>query len=95
MTNETRPPDAIRSPLGHAGGGSARDRLARLHREFSVVLQADRLHVRNQGSYHFITRRPDDTLMRCREPACAGTPRYEWVDRGDGVFLGYRTGPLP
>jgi hypothetical protein len=82
------PPDAIRSPLSHAGAGSAFTRLARLQREFAALLETPTVYVRLQGSEHFISARPDDTLYFTADSPRSGEPRYEWQDRGDGVGLG-------
>jgi len=84
-----RTPDAVRSPLPYAGAGDAHARLSRLHEEFSAVLQSPRVYVRHQGSQHFITGHPGDTLNRPADQAGTGEARYRWEDRGDGVQYGY------
>ncbi len=84
-----RPPDAVRSPLPYAGAGDAHARLSRLHAEFSAVLQRPLVYVRHQGSEHFITGHPGDTLNLPAARAGGGGPRYRWEDRGDGVHYGY------
>jgi hypothetical protein len=88
MTHQPTP-QAVRSPLSHAGAGSAPDRLARLMNEFSRVLGVTRVFVRHQGSEHFISWSPDDTLHYPSRHARSGSPRYDWSDRGDGVLYGY------
>jgi hypothetical protein len=82
-------PDAARSPLWYAGGGDASRKLANLQAEFARVLGVARVFVRHQGTEHFISRRPDDTLNRVGSGAGSGSPRYAWEDRGDGVLYGY------
>ena len=84
-----RTPDAVRSPLLFAGGGGASARLAKLQTEFSPVLKAPQVFVRHQGVEHFITGSPADTLNFTSRDARSGVPRYQWEDRGDGVYYGY------
>jgi hypothetical protein len=81
-------PDAVLAPLSHAGAGDAASRLAKLHAEFSAILQVPRIYVRHQGTSHFITGSPSDTLLFPQSDARSGRPRYDWSDRGDGVSLG-------
>ena len=81
-------PDAIQAPIGYAGAGNASTRLGRLQGEFAPLLQTSRVFVRHQGSSHFVSRSPDDTLLFPQADARSGQPRYEWTDRGDGVALG-------
>jgi hypothetical protein len=81
-------PDAVLAPLSYAGAGDAASRLAKLHGEFSVVLQVPRVYVRHQGTSHFITGSPSDTLLFPKSDARSGRPRYDWSDRGDGVSFG-------
>jgi hypothetical protein len=88
MTND-RPPDAVRAPLRYAGEGDSFTRLAKLQSEFSRVLRVPRVFVRHQGTEHFLSGRPDDTLGRPGHEARSGEPRYAWQDRGDGVLYGY------
>lgn len=88
MTTE-RTPDAVRSPLPFAGAGGSHARLAKLQAEFSPVLKVPQTYVRHQGTEHFITGRPGDTLNFPSHDARSGLPRYDWVDRGDRVLYGY------
>jgi hypothetical protein len=88
MMND-HPPDAVRTPLRHAGDGDSLTRLARLQSEFSKVLGVSKVYVRHQGTEHFISGRPDDTLNHLSHGARSGEPRYDWEDRGDGVLYGY------
>ena len=81
-------PDAVMVPLSYAGPGDASTRLARLHVEFSAVLQVPRVYVRHQGRTHFITGSPADTLFFPQTDTRAGRPCYAWADRGDGVSHG-------
>lgn len=81
--------DAIRSPIGLAGPGTSAARLDRLGAEFAGLLGADRVFVRHQGGEHFITARPDDTLLFPGSGPRSGESRYRWEDRGDGVSYGY------
>ena len=85
---DTRP-DAIRSPLTHAGTGDVTTRLGRLQKEFSEVLGGPRVFVRNQGPEHFISCDPRDTLYHESLSPKAGLYRHDWEDRGDGVLYGY------
>jgi hypothetical protein len=84
-----RKPDAIRSPLSFAGAGGSHARLARLQSEFAPVLQAPHVFVRHQGTEHFITADPRDTLLFPSLGPRSGEARYDWEDRGDGIFYGY------
>lgn len=81
-------PDAVRSPLPYAGSGDSHARLAKLQSEFSPVLKAPRVFVRRQGTEHFISGSPDDTLNFPNHDPRSGVARYDWKDRGDGVFYG-------
>lgn len=87
MTPE-RTPDAVRSPLAYAGAGDSHARLAKLQSEFSSALRVPRIFVRHQGAEHFISGSPDDTLNFHSHDPHSGEARYEWKDRGDGVFFG-------
>ena len=84
-----RKPDAARSPLGFAGPGDSLSRQLRLQAEFAPILNVPRVFVRHQGTEHFITGDPNDTLLFPNLGPRAGEPRYEWHDRGDGVHYGY------
>jgi hypothetical protein len=88
MTDRT--PDAIRSPLPFAGAGDSRTKFARLHAAFAGVLGVNRIFVRLQGPEHFVSGSPYDTLNYPFQDPRSGGPRYDWEDRGDGVFYGYR-----
>jgi hypothetical protein len=80
---------AIRAPIGYAGAGPSAARLERLGTEFGAILGTDQVFVRHQGSEHFISACPDDTLQFPRTSPRSGELRYSWEDRGDGVSLGY------
>ena len=81
-------PDAVRPPLSYAGDGGALAKLVKLNTEFSQVLQVSQVCVRNQGTEYFISHGPDETLYFPGDSARAGESRYDWEDRGDGVFYG-------
>lgn len=81
--------DAVRAPIGFAGPGDALARLGRLHAEFAPLLGAARVFVRHQGTTHFVSGSPDDTLLFPPTDPRAGQSRYDWRDRGDGVCLGH------
>jgi hypothetical protein len=83
------PVNAVRSPIGYAGPGPSSVRLGRLGTEFAAVFGVGRIFVRHQGGEHFISPRPDDTLLFPRTGPRSGESRYRWEDRGDGVFYGY------
>lgn len=80
--------DAIRSPSSHAGAGGSLLRLSNLQSEFAALLGVERVYVRNQGTEHFVTGDPADTLDHPQGEPNAGRPRYDWRDRGDGVLYG-------
>ena len=82
-------PDAILAPLSFAGPGDSYTRLSKLQDEFAGVLKVARVYVRHQGTEHFITGNPADTLQFPSSSTRSGEPRYEWKDRGDGVQYGY------
>ena len=81
-------PDAVMVPLSYAGPGDAATRLAKLHAEFSHLLRTPRVYVRHQGTSHFLSGSPADTLLFPQSDGRSGRPRYEWNDRGDGVSYG-------
>lgn len=80
--------DAVRAPINFAGSGDAQARLGRLHLELAPILGTSRIFVRHQGTTHFVSGSPDDTLLFPPSDYRAGQQRYEWHDRGDGVCLG-------
>lgn len=82
-------PDAVRVPLDFAGPGDSYVRLSKLQDGFAGVLKVTRVYVRHQGTEHFLTGDPGDTLQFPASSARSGEPRYEWKDRGDGVRYGY------
>lgn len=86
--NTANPPDAVRSPLRFAGEGDTYVRLLRLQAEFSAILRAPRVYVRHQGTEHFISGDPNDSIRLDQASARPGAPRYSWEDRGDGVLYG-------
>jgi hypothetical protein len=81
-------PDAVMVPLGYSGPGDAATRLTKLHVEFSTILQVPRVYVRHQGTKHFLSGSPADTLLFPHSDPRSGRPRYAWSDRGDGVSYG-------
>jgi hypothetical protein len=81
-------PDAVFAPLSYAGSGDAASRLAKLQAEFSVLLQVPRVYVRHQGTSHFLSGSPTDTLLFTQSDGRSGRSRYAWADRGDGVSYG-------
>ena len=81
-------PDAVMVPLGYTGPGDAATRLSRLQVEFSAILQVPRVQVRHQGTTHFLSGSPADTILFPQSDPHSGRPRYEWSDRGDGVSYG-------
>jgi hypothetical protein len=85
--NETAP-NAVIAPVSHAGPGDAATRLRRLQEEFAPILDVAVVHVRLQGSTHFLTGDPGDTLLFPQGSGRDGLPRYDWTDRGDGVSYG-------
>lgn len=89
MRVDSTNPTAVRTPAAYAGAGDACARAARLQAEFGPLLRVGRIFIRNQGSEHFITGNPHDTLFEPVGSPNAGQPRYEWRDRGDGVLHGY------
>lgn len=54
-----------------------------------MVLRSPHVYVRHQGTEHFISGRPGDTLNFPSHDPQSGLPRYDWSDRGDGVLYGY------
>jgi len=86
--SDTRP-HAIRVPLSFAGAGDSYSRLTKLQGEFAGVLGVDRVYVRHQGSEHFITGDPADSLNFPSGHSRSNEPRYDWEDRGDGVSYGF------
>ena len=88
MSND-RKPDAARAPLRFAGPGDSFARLSRLQAELAPALGVERVYVRHQGTEHFITGDPVDTLNYPSHDPRSGASRYDWEDRGDGVLYGY------
>lgn len=86
---DQRTPDAVRSPLPFVGAGDSHAKLARLQAVFGPALGVSRIFVRHQGTEHFISGSPGDTINFCSQDPRGGQPRYEWEDRGDGVLYGY------
>jgi hypothetical protein len=86
-----RAPDAViwkKTPLGkltNLGRETAVDTAERLLQINPLSLEL--AHVRDQVSYYFATRDPTDTEFHCGQRM--GSPRYRWVDQGDGSKLGW------
>jgi hypothetical protein len=57
-----RKPNAVRSPLVYAGPGDSFNRLSKLQLEISQILVIPRAYVRHQGTEHFSSGDPTDTL---------------------------------
>lgn len=53
------------------------------------MLRAKVVFVRLQGNEHFISRTQSDTLHFVNHGPRSGSSRYDWEDRGDGVYYGY------
>jgi hypothetical protein len=81
-------PDAVLCPLSYAGPGDAASKLANLQTEFAALLQVPNVYVRHQGTSHFVSGSPTDTLLFPQSHERSGLPRYVWNDRGDGVSYG-------
>ena len=81
--------EAIRAPIGYAGTGNAHVRLERLRSECARLLENEDVFVRLQGNEHFISTLSCDSLYFPQSSQLSGNPRYQWVDRGDGVLYGY------
>jgi hypothetical protein len=84
-----RTPDAIRVPRGFAGAGDSQARLSRLQAVLAPILEVPRVFVRHQGTEHFVTGAPSDTLLYPSMSPRSGEARYVWEDRGDGILRGY------
>lgn len=84
-----RKPDAVRVPRNFAGTGDSLTRLLRLQDALAPILDVPRVFVRHQGTEHFVTGSPSDTLMFSSASPRAGEDRYVWEDRGDGIRRGY------
>ncbi len=87
-------PDAIRVPLSFAGAGDSFSRLTKLQGGFAGILGVDRVYVRHQGYEHFITGDPADTLNFPGGSSRSGESRYDWEERGDGIFYGVLRGEV-
>jgi hypothetical protein len=87
-----RRPDAVRVPRGFAGPGDSLARLSRLQDALAPILEIPRVFVRHQGTEHFVTGDPSDTLLFSSTSPRAGEERYVWEDRGDGILRGYLKG---
>ena len=81
-------PDAVLAPMSYAGPGDAASRLGRLQSEFAAILAVPFVYIRHQGSSHFLSGDPADTLLFPQSDERSGRPRYTWTDRGDGVSYG-------
>ncbi len=88
ITNIDSTPEAVRTPLSHAGEGGSLAKLMKLNAEFSRVLGVSRVFVRNQGTEYFISHGPEETLNYSNDSPRYGESRYDWEDRGDGVRYG-------
>ncbi|GAC1463657.1 MAG: hypothetical protein NVSMB9_01360 [Isosphaeraceae bacterium] len=69
--------------------GDSQARLTNLQTEFTQILQVPRVFVRHQGTEHFISGSSEDTLNFHSHDTRAGTARYVWEERGDGVQYGF------
>ncbi len=82
-------PNAIRCMHSFAGCGDAQSRLLSLQDQFSGILGSPRVYVRQQGTEHFLSADPSDSLLYSNNSPRSGTSRYHWQDRGDGVLYGF------
>jgi hypothetical protein len=80
-------PAAIEFPVHYKAALGPR-RLVTIQAEAKDVLGAEVVYIRNHGSTAFATADPNDCLNFPTWHERAGTSRYEWADRGDGVRLG-------
>jgi hypothetical protein len=82
-----RPVAALEFPIGYKATLGVR-RLAAVQNEAKTILGTDTIFVRNHISTAFVTGNCTDCLNFPTWHERAGSPRYEWSDRGDGVRTG-------
>jgi hypothetical protein len=84
-----RKPDAIRCSHLATGIGDAQSRLKTLHARFSELLGNTKIYVRHQGTEHFLSADPNDSLLHPSFSPKSGLAKYRWEDREDGVAYGF------
>jgi hypothetical protein len=91
-------PDALSIPGRYKRGRTQGERINSIAQIAEPMLGVDRAngeraYIRQQGFggavWLFVTRSPDDTLCGPRNSPFRGRPRYDWIDRPDGIRLGY------
>jgi hypothetical protein len=80
-------PAAIEFPSHYKAALGTR-RQSVVQAEAKEILGAPTVYVRNHGTTFFATADPTDCLYFPTWHEKAGTPRYDWADRGDGVRIG-------
>jgi hypothetical protein len=102
MMNVTVPigpvPDALSIPGRYKRGRTLGERVDSILAIAEPLLGVDRAagqraYIRQQGCgpaiWMFVTRSPDDTLYGPTHSPFRGRPRYDWIDRPDGIRIGY------
>lgn len=89
-------PDALQIPDRYKRGGSLAERINSIADIADPLLGVDesrgeRSQIKKQRGFSFVTKDPADTLYFPTNTPLRGSPRYHWIDRPDGIRLGYLT----
>lgn len=88
-------PDALFVPEKMKRGRTLWDRMTSILDIAEPILgvdrsSGDRAYIRRQGDgWLFVTRDPEDTIYFPLNTPLRGRPRYNWIDRPDGIRRGY------
>jgi hypothetical protein len=80
--------DAVFLPRGYGAGLTADAKLARIKADFHNMLGGGRIYIRQAGDGFLVAPEEADTLQFPKDHVRAGSDRYTWQDRGDGVRVG-------
>jgi hypothetical protein len=95
MADEEKTPDAVMIPETFKGKGRLWNKIDAVSTITDEILKVDKSkgemsHVRKQAyGLCFVTKDPYDTINHPHDSDLRGQPRYHWVEREDGIKLGY------
>lgn len=91
MSDDVRSkPDAVLVPKDYRRTGEPVGDIQALNAEFAPILDVPRLYWSDVGGVkRFGYATPPQTILFPIEHLKEKQPRYDWIDRGDGVEFGY------
>lgn len=81
--------DAVMVPQNYPPGRVKKERALAIKDEFGPILGSAIVHGRNlPGNQTLVTASPEVSVNHYGDHPLSGQPRYEWMDRGDGIQYG-------